>query len=265
MILTPSPASGFGLAVAKRLVAKGWKISIAEMNASTGRAAAVSIPATFHQTNVANYESLSKAFHQTFKEHGRIDFVFANAGIVERDNFYAELDGEGPPPEFDQSVVDIDLNAVISTTWLARFYMRKNPDKTGGCIVSTSSVGGIYATPFCPLYTAAKHGVVGLNRSIAGQFWKNDKIRVNTLMPAVSKTSLMSEKEWSTFEGQTWTPIEKVVDVVDMLVNENADNGEAHWGKSVEVVGPNHYFRDQVEFSCEAMRKIIVQTERETV
>jgi NAD(P)-dependent dehydrogenase (short-subunit alcohol dehydrogenase family) len=64
-ILLTTTASGLGLAVAKSLSAKGWLISIADMNESTGQKAASSLPGSiFHQTNVTSYTSLSSIFQK---------------------------------------------------------------------------------------------------------------------------------------------------------------------------------------------------------
>lgn len=95
------------------------------------------------------------------KKEGRLDFVFANAGIIERWNFYQKNEGEGPPPEPDQLSIDIDLKSVVSTTYLAQHYFRLSKESYGNgtqALVMTSSCGGLYPSPFCPMYTAAKHG-----------------------------------------------------------------------------------------------------------
>src|ERR1700709_5597 len=141
------------------------------MNVSAGEAAAATLKGTFHKTNVTDYISLSTTFEKTFQEHGQIDFVFANAGIVERDSFYAKFPSTGPPPPPDMLSVDIDLKAVIATGYLAQHYFRLNPEGSSGCLISTSSVGGIYNAPFCPMYCAAKYGVLGFTRSVAKHFW----------------------------------------------------------------------------------------------
>jgi len=254
-----SLASGLGLAVANSLASKGWLISIADMNVTAGEAAAKSLSSTFHQTNVTDYTSLSSTFDKTFTEYGHIDFVFANAGIVERDSFYAKFPASGPPPPPDMLSVDIDLKAVIATGYLAQHYFRLNPAGSSGVLISTSSVGGIYPAPFCPMYSAAKHGVLGFTRSVAKHFWEHDKIRANAILPGTMKTPLLSDKEWETFGDTRWTPIEKVVEVVEMLV-EGED-----WGKTVEISGRKHYFREQAEYCDDDMRRVMEATDVEQV
>ncbi|TKA38830.1 hypothetical protein B0A49_12871, partial [Cryomyces minteri] len=108
-------ASGMGLEVAKALSKRGgWQINLLDLNAERGEEAASSLGKTakFHQTDVGQYKALSTTFDNIFKSHGRLDFVFANAGVVERDSFYAHHpSGAGPPPAPDLRSVDIDLKA----------------------------------------------------------------------------------------------------------------------------------------------------------
>ena len=254
-------ASGLGLAVATSLAKKGWRLSLADMNVPAGTAAASSLNATFHATNVTDYTSLSRTFEETFQQFGQIDFVFANAGIVERDSFYARFPSSGPPPAPNMLSVDIDLKAVIATGYLAQHYFRQNPHGKGGCLISTSSVGGIYPAPFCPMYSAAKHGVLGFTRSVAKHFWTHDRIRANAILPGTMKTNLLSEEEWGTFGETAWTPVAKVVEVVEMLLDEEKEL----WGRTVEISGTNHYFREQAEFCDEDMRKVIEATDIDSV
>lgn len=141
-------ASGMGLETAKRLAARGdWNLHLVDLNPSAGKTALEAIPtATFHQVNVTSYESLSRAFQAVFEKDGRLDFVFANAGIVERTSFYepAQTKGTEPPPEPNLATLDVNMNAVVTTAYLAMHYMRLSPHKgKGAAIVMTASVGGL--------------------------------------------------------------------------------------------------------------------------
>jgi NAD(P)-dependent dehydrogenase (short-subunit alcohol dehydrogenase family) len=81
-------------------------------------------------------------------------------GIGDKIDFYAPAAerADGTPAKPDTTVVDVDLMACIYGTYLALHYMRKNPNKKGK-IVYTSSMCGLYSGDMIPLYTAAKHGV----------------------------------------------------------------------------------------------------------
>lgn len=228
------------------------------MNPTTGAAAASSMPnATFHRADVTDYSSLGAAFEATYKQHGQLDFVFANAGIVEKDSFYASHDtGTAPPPPPNMLSIDIDLKAVVSTAWLAQHYFRLNTQRKAGSLVMTSSVGGLYAVPFCPMYSAAKHGVLGFMRSIAGQYYKNDGIRVNAICPGNVRTNILTETEWASLKDTYFTPVENVIKAVENFVDADGEEGrELLWGKTAEISGDRVHWREQVDFGDEDMRK----------
>jgi hypothetical protein len=88
--------------------------------------------------------------------HRKIDFVFANAGIVEGFDFYASHGESGPPPEPTQLVVNVDLKAVINTTYLALHYFRLFPRSTQTNILMTGSVGSLYPCYAIPMYSGSK-------------------------------------------------------------------------------------------------------------
>lgn len=140
-----------GLAVAEALSKSGdWELHLVDLNAEGGKKAISSIKnAHFHKTNVTDYSSLVSAFEATFNSLGRLDFVYANAGIVERDNFYDRHDSSKPPPEPNQLSIDINFKAVVNTSYLALHYFRKNPkDIPSPALVMTASCGGLYPSEF---------------------------------------------------------------------------------------------------------------------
>lgn len=181
-------ASGMGFAVSQALMSSGgWNVNILDMNSETGNVVAKKIGATFHQVNVTDYDSLATAFKNIFKAHKRLDFVHANAGIIERGNFYQVHDtGDEPPPPLGSLVVDIDLISVINTSYLAQHYFRQTPKDGLGprSLIVTASCGGFYRVPRSPVYCSAKFGTVGWVRSISDTLWKEDGIRVNVSLPS---------------------------------------------------------------------------------
>jgi NAD(P)-dependent dehydrogenase (short-subunit alcohol dehydrogenase family) len=140
-------ASGFGLAVTEALVSKGCRVHILDLNHDAGNAVASRLPNTvFHKVDVRSWPSLSCAFDAAFKqEESRLDFVFANAGILEKGDFYEKHDvASGPPPEPKDMSIEINLKGVIATSYLAQHYFRANPDGGKGAVfVMTSSIVGL--------------------------------------------------------------------------------------------------------------------------
>ncbi|OJJ30709.1 hypothetical protein ASPWEDRAFT_32866 [Aspergillus wentii DTO 134E9] len=100
-------------------------------------------------------------FRSVFTSNGRLDSVFANAGVIERTNFFAASESDEPPPKPDLRVLDIDLKSVVLTSYLAQHYFRRSPGHGKGAILvitaSCGGGGGVYPSWSVPLYSAAKH------------------------------------------------------------------------------------------------------------
>ncbi|KAL4966033.1 uncharacterized protein BDV14DRAFT_171987 [Aspergillus stella-maris] len=237
-----------GLAVAKALSQRpssNWEVHILDIDQRRGSQGASSLQnTTFHYADVTKYDVLSEAFHNAFSAHNRLDFVFANAGMIERFNFYeahpntttAELgdrDMAPPPPEPDLLSIDADLKGVILTSYLAQHYFRASVPSPGldqgagasQSLVMTASCGGLYPSFYSPLYSAAKFGVVGFMRSIANHFLASN-IRANAICPGIVRTSLVDQKGWAAFPQHRFVEMESVVRVVLQLAGVSEDQSE---------------------------------------
>ncbi|KAF2679100.1 NAD(P)-binding protein [Lentithecium fluviatile CBS 122367] len=278
-------ASGMGLEVATRLSHLGtWDIHILDLHAERGQQTATSLGATFHQSNVTDETSLTIIFKTVFSKSNRLDFVFANAGIAEHANFFAEQEGEEPEPPVKglHALVDINLKSVVTTSYLALHYMRKPPG-TDKSLVMTASCGGLYPSYYSPIYTATKHAVVGFMRSIAPYYHAKAGIRVNAICPGTVRTNLLSRKEWEMFPEEYFTPVEKIGEVVLMLV-DGKDNGQGVVGKeveegnveallkkggmngrAVEISGRKHYYRGMVPYCDGPMAAVMSSTNVESL
>ncbi|KAF2165622.1 hypothetical protein M409DRAFT_23914 [Zasmidium cellare ATCC 36951] len=277
-------ASGMGLEVVKALARRGgWHLHLLDLNAERGKQAASEVGnATFHKVNVLDYDSLANVFQEVYDTEGRLDFVFANAGIVERFNFYESHPPGKPPPPPDQTVVDINLKSVLNTAWLAQHYFRQSTDSDNKNLIMTSSVGGFYRCLVSPSYCASKHGVVGLMRSIAPFFYKHHGVRVNAICPASVRTNLLDSTAWNTFDKDVFVPIEKISEAVLMLIDgydlggkavgsgeplhrsNGVTSGEKLYGQAVELSGTNHYYREQIPLCSGHQAACMKATERET-
>lgn len=149
----------------------------------------------FLQCDVTSWTSQRDAFEQAHQRFGRLDMVFVNAGIMEyRDQFFTdELDASGKLAPPDHRTLTVDINAASSTTKLAIHYLKKN-GKEGGSIVLTASVAGYLGTTGAPLYTAAKHGVVGLVKSLKAETAKVG-ISIACVAPGITVTPMINHSE----------------------------------------------------------------------
>lgn len=188
-------------------------------------------------------------FKQVFQEKGRINFVFANAGIGEKISFYEPMNDEKikfPPAELDR-VVNVDLNSVINTTFLAKHYMSKTKDNVS-CIFLNASIAGIYPVKFCPIYTAAKHGVAGFARAIGPILYEEYGIMVNALCPGNVRTNLFRADEWDVFKME-WIELSQIIKIVELMLFE-----ESMYNKIVEAAPRNYYFIETPTYKDDNVR-----------
>lgn len=141
-------ASGMGLALTRHLVARGWRVAMADIDSATGTQLSSEIgPDTiFQHTDVSIYAQQAELFSRTFAWGGnRLDFFAANAGIDDKQSLYETneaVDAEGKPKEMNLNTIKVDLDAVIQGIWLYKYYARKNK-VPGGKVVVTSSAAGL--------------------------------------------------------------------------------------------------------------------------
>ncbi|XXH01985.1 hypothetical protein Hte_008349 [Hypoxylon texense] len=219
-------ASGIGYAVATMLSAKGWLVSIVDIDKEKGTAAAANIGATFYEADVRDYASLSRAFDDTMKHHSRLDFVFANAGITDPRNFY-QAQSSTPPPGPSLALLDINLKGAVVCAYLAQHYFRlcrQNGELAGfdPSLVFMSSIAGLETYSPIPLYTAAKHGLVAFARAIATPFQETDGIRVSSICPGPVFTERRKPSDASRAD---MVPMETVCNAVDELIGPDGGFG----------------------------------------
>jgi len=113
----------------------------------------------FVRCDITSWHAQRAAFASGIAHFGRVDCVFANAGIAEHGEqfFNDERDAEGELAAPDRRVVRVDLDAAADTVKLAIHYLRRNRGQGGG-IVLTASLAGYLASAGAPVYSAAKHG-----------------------------------------------------------------------------------------------------------
>jgi NAD(P)-dependent dehydrogenase (short-subunit alcohol dehydrogenase family) len=114
--------------------------------------------------------------------------------------------------------------------------MSMNKTKDHACIVINASIAGIYPVRFNPIYSAAKHGVVGWARSISKTFYEEKGIRVNTICPANVRTGFFTPEQLAVFKME-WIEVLQIVSIVEMLLLDRSLQG-----KLCEVAPKTHYF-----------------------
>ena len=250
--LVTGGASGIGLAVTEHLIHHhGYKVAIVdivpervkEQSERLGSAACLGI-----QADISDYDQQANAFLQTFEWGGnRLDLSFANAGIGDYDSLYKDMqvdENTGLPMPLNLRTLDVNLNAVFQGIHLARHLFCEKNNKKGGRIVATSSVAGLYPLYALPIYTASKHGIVGLVRALAPIYLK-DNISVNALNPALVDTNLMPKHVAEKFKDpRNWTAMSTVLKAFDAILADKDLTGQTMELTTGEVV-----FKQQPDYS----------------
>ncbi len=134
------------------------------------------------QADVRDYSALKAAVDAGVAELGRLDIVSANAGIFSFGTL-AEL-----PEALWQDMIDTNLTGVWHAAKAAIPHLRAGG--RGGSIILTSSALGLEGMPNVGHYVAAKHGVVGLMRTLALEL-APEMIRVNSVHPTTVNTDMI--------------------------------------------------------------------------
>jgi (+)-trans-carveol dehydrogenase len=138
------------------------------------------------KADVRDFAQLKKAVDDGVAQLGRLDIVSANAGIGGTTNRSEDI-----PEDEWKNMIDINLSGVWRAAKAAIPHLKAGG--RGGSIILTSSDAGLFAYENISHYVSAKHGVVGLKRTLALEL-APDFIRVNSVHPTTVNT-LMVQNE----------------------------------------------------------------------
>jgi NAD(P)-dependent dehydrogenase (short-subunit alcohol dehydrogenase family) len=161
--LVTGAGSGIGRAAAAALLDAGYRVVLAGRRpeplrdlASTAEGRALAVP-----TDVTRPESVAALFAAVRRDFGRLDLLFNNAGISAPGVPFEELSYEAW-----SAVVAVNLTGMFLCAQAA-FRLMKDQDPRGGRIINNGSISAHAPRPDSAPYTATKHAVTGLTKSIS--------------------------------------------------------------------------------------------------
>jgi NAD(P)-dependent dehydrogenase (short-subunit alcohol dehydrogenase family) len=180
-------ASGIGAALTTELVRGGAEVWIADrqigpaqevaqrLNSGGGKAHAIEL-------DVRDYPSFERAVAEAVQQSGRIDYLFNNAGIG--------VAGEVDEYTLDDwnDVFDVNLRGVVHGIQAVYPIMIR---QQSGHIVNTASMAGLMTTAGQASYTATKHAVVALSKSLRLEAERHG-VQVSVLCPGVIRTPILT-------------------------------------------------------------------------
>jgi NAD(P)-dependent dehydrogenase (short-subunit alcohol dehydrogenase family) len=188
VVIVTGGGSGIGRALGQELARRGARVTLADVNSQRLEEVTESITkAGYHahraQLDLSHFEAVQKLVDETVAHHGRLDYVFNNAGIG------IGAEARDVSIEDWRKVIDVNLYGVINGVAAAYPTMVK---QGFGHIVNTSSIAGLAPIPGTIGYVASKYGVVGLSNSLRVE-GADLGVKVSVVCPGYIKTAIFHD------------------------------------------------------------------------
>jgi NAD(P)-dependent dehydrogenase (short-subunit alcohol dehydrogenase family) len=179
-------ASGMGRAGAMRFAAEGAAVAVVDLDETRAKEVAAAITAAGGTAfalagNLMEEDFARGLVHDAKKHFGKLDFMWAHAGHPS----VSRVEGLDLH-EFDVAM-NLNVRAVFASVIEAIPLMR---ERSASSVLFTSSTSGVIGSPFSPLYSVAKWGLIGLARSLAKRYGP-DGIRFNVVCPGTTDTPML--------------------------------------------------------------------------
>jgi 3-oxoacyl-[acyl-carrier protein] reductase len=177
-------AAGIGLAIARRLVASGARVSLWDRDAAALDAAATALGAHVMPVDVTREDDVARAFDASVGALSRVDALVCSAGITGPNTTVEKY-----PLDAWKEVIDINLTGLFLCNRVVVPHMTRNGY---GRIVNIASIAGKEGNPNASAYSASKAAVIALTKSLGKELAKSG-VCVNCVTPAAVKTGMFAQ------------------------------------------------------------------------
>ncbi len=193
-VLITGGAGGFARSAAPMFAAEGAKLMLTDFNAEGLEEHATLLRSDGVEVvtlagSVADEDHCAETVELALKSFGRLDVAINNAGMGHKPGRTHEVDSE-----WARKTIDINLMGTFygMKHQLPAMVEAKEKHDRAHAILNVSSLAGIGGAPTIGMYSAAKHGVIGLTKSAALEYVRYG-IRINAVCPAFARTPIVTE------------------------------------------------------------------------
>ncbi|MGA7486272.1 MAG: SDR family NAD(P)-dependent oxidoreductase [Xanthobacteraceae bacterium] len=187
-------ASGLGLAFAEVMAENGARVVLTDVDApgldhAASRLKSMGCAVEQAVVDIGDTETLRAAIDRARQRHGRLDAVFANAGVSSGPGFALSQNGtiDATDVTLFRRVIDLNLTATFMTIRFAAAHMKR---QRSGSIIATTSIAGLRADPLVGYgYVAAKAALGNIVRQAAVDLASHN-VRVNAIAPGPFLTNI---------------------------------------------------------------------------